>query len=159
MAQVVIRHVQRWLYRSGRPNRLAKVMNAVSSAQFSAGVLAPRNWVTVEVVGRRSGRTVAFPAVVVEHAGGRYLVSMLGDNTNWVRNVRAADGHAVLRRRGRVPVRLDEVEVADRAPILRRYLAAAPGARPHFPVDRHASLTEFRRIADRYPVFRIVPSS
>jgi deazaflavin-dependent oxidoreductase (nitroreductase family) len=154
----LLRRVQRWLYRSGRPNRLAKAMNAVSAAQFSAGLLAPRDWVTVEVVGRRSGRTVAFPAVVVEHAGGRYLVSMLGDNTNWVRNVRAAGGHAVLRRRGRVPVRLEEVDAADRAPILRRYLAVAPGARPHFPVDRDDPLTEFTRIADRYPVFRIVPS-
>ena len=60
--------------------------------------------------------------------------------------------------RGRVPIRLLEVEAGHRAPILRRYLAVAPGARPHIPVDRHAPLTEFARIADRYPVVRIVTS-
>jgi hypothetical protein len=31
----------------------------------------------------------------------------------------------------------------------------APGARPFFPVDRRAPLTEFERIVDDYPVFRI----
>ena len=41
------------------------------------------------------------------------------------------------------------------APVLRRYLQLAPGARAHFPVDRHAALQEFEPIADRYPVFRI----
>jgi hypothetical protein len=62
----------------------------------------------------------------------------------------------VLRRGGREEVRLEEVEPGDRAPILRRYLAAAPGARPHIPVDRHAPLEEFERIAGQFPVFRII---
>ena len=89
----------------------------------------------------------------------RYLVSMLGNDANWVRNVRAARGRAVLRRRGREEVRLVEVAPADRAPILRRYLAVAPGARAHLPVDRHAPLAEFERIADQFPVFQIVPAA
>ena len=72
-------------------------------------------------------------------------------------NVRAASGRAVLRRGGRQEVRLEEVEPGDRAPILRRYLQVAPGARPHLPVDRHAPLAEFERIAEQYPVFRITP--
>jgi hypothetical protein len=42
-----------------------------------------------------------------------------------------------------------------RAPILRRYLELAPGARSHIPVDRRAPLSEFESIASRYPVFRI----
>jgi len=36
-------------------------------------------------------------------------------------------------------------------------LDLAPGARPHFPVPRRAPLPEFERIADRYPVFRVLP--
>jgi hypothetical protein len=40
-------------------------------------------------------------------------------------------------------------------PVLRRYLAIAPGARPHIPVDRRAPLSEFEGIAHQYPVFRI----
>ena len=42
-----------------------------------------------------------------------------------------------------------------RAPILRRYLQVAPGARPHIPLDRRAPLAEFERIAALYPVFRV----
>ncbi len=43
----------------------------------------------------------------------------------------------------------------DRAAIVRRYLELAPGARPFFPVDRHAPLDEFERIVNDYPVFRV----
>lgn len=42
-----------------------------------------------------------------------------------------------------------------RAAILRRYLELAPGARPFFPIDRHAPLSDFEQIVDDYPVFRI----
>jgi hypothetical protein len=80
---------------------------------------------------------------------------MLGANANWVRNLKTAGGRAVLRHGRRERVHLEEVEPGTRAPILRRYLQVAPGARPHIPVDRTAPLTEFARIAADYPVFRI----
>jgi hypothetical protein len=147
----------RWMYRSGHPNWMGRVMNRVSAIQFGAGFLAPRDWVTVEVRGRSSGRVISFPAVVVHYDDERFLVSMLGERAHWVHNVRAADGRAVIRRGRRLPVRLVEIPNPERAPILRRYLAVAPGARPHVPVDRHAPLADFEAIADRYPVFRIDP--
>jgi hypothetical protein len=81
---------------------------------------------------------------------------MLGQNTNWVRNVRAAGGRAVRRHGRREAVRLEEVDPGARAPILRRYLAVAPGARAHLPVDRRAPLEEFERIAAQIPVFRVM---
>ena len=142
--------------RGGHPNRLARLMNRSAERQYSIGLLSPRRAVTLEVRGRVSGRTISFPVVVADHDGQQYLVSMLGEDVNWVRNVRAADGEAVVRRGRRRPVRLDEVPPGDRAPILRRYLALAPGARPHVPVDRHAPLGDFERVAGSYPVFRIV---
>ena len=145
----------RWMYRSGQPNPVARVLNRISAIQFSTGFLAPSHWVTLEVLGRRSGRVISFPLVVADYEGERYLVAMLGQNTNWVHNVRAARGRAVLRHRGRQAVRLEEVSPGARAPILRRYLALAPGARAHFPVDRHAPLEEFDRIGAQFPVFRI----
>lgn len=146
---------KRWMYRTGRPGRLARAMNWSSAVQFSAGLLSPKRAVTLEVRGRRTGRPIQVPVVVADYEGDRYLVSMLGAEANWVRNVRAAGGQAVLRRGGRQAVRLVEVDAAERAPILRRYLALAPGARPHVPVSRNAPLAEFARIAERYPVFRI----
>jgi deazaflavin-dependent oxidoreductase (nitroreductase family) len=144
----------RRIYRSGKPNRVAKAMNRASAAMFSAGVW-PRRLGTLVVPGRRSGRPIAFPVVLAEHGGECYLVAMLGERTNWVRNVDANDGRAVLRHGRREPVRLEPVPVADRAPILRQYLTVAPGARPHIPVDRRAPIEEFKRVAPDFPVFRV----
>ncbi|MEV4695783.1 nitroreductase/quinone reductase family protein, partial [Micromonospora echinospora] len=121
--------VMTWMYRGGRPNRPARMLNALSAWQYGVG-LAPRHWMTMEVPGRRTGRIVSVPIVVADHDGERYVVSMLGERANWVANVRAAGGRVVLRRRRREPVRLVEVPVAQRPPILRRHLALAPGARP-----------------------------
>ena len=81
---------------------------------------------------------------------------MLGDNTQWVRNVRASGGQAVLRCGGREDVHLEEISADQRAPILKAYLQIAPGARPHMPVDKDAAITEFEKIAAAYPVFRLV---
>jgi hypothetical protein len=89
--------------------------------------------------------------------GERYLVSMLGDKTNWVRNVRATGGNVTLRHGRREEVRLEEIVVECRAPILQTYLERAPNARAHLPVSKNAPLTEFERVASRFPVFRVVP--
>ena len=49
--------------------------------------------------GRRTGKTVSFPVVVARYQGERYLVSMLGEGTNWAGHVRAAGGRAAPRSR------------------------------------------------------------
>ena len=148
------RAYRRWLYRGARPNWFARLQNRATAIAFASGISATRAG-TLEVPGRRSGRTASFPVVVADYEGERYLVAMLGERTNWVRNVRAAGGRAVLRHGRREEVRLEEVPPAERPPILRRYLAVAPGARAHFPVDRHAPLEEFEPLASRFPVFRV----
>jgi F420H(2)-dependent quinone reductase len=148
----------RWLYKGGRPNRFARLQNRLSAALFSRGVL-PRRVGTLVVRGRRSGRPVSFPVVIADYDGTRYLVSMLGDRANWVRNLEADAGRAVLWHGRREAVTLTEVEAGSRAPILRRYLALAPGARPHVPVDRHAPLAAFESVAPQFPVYRIEPRS
>jgi deazaflavin-dependent oxidoreductase (nitroreductase family) len=147
--------LKRWMYPGNRPNAVARLLNGLSVVQFSSGVLAPANWVTLEVPGRRTGRLIRCPLAAVDLDGERYLVAMLGPDANWVRNVRAAGGHAVLRHGRPEAVVLEEVEVGARAPVIRRYLALAPGARPHIPVDRHAPLEAFESIAGQIPVFRV----
>jgi deazaflavin-dependent oxidoreductase (nitroreductase family) len=121
-----------------------------------ASGIAPSHWVTLEVVGRRSGRTLSFPLVMVVLDGERYLVSMLGRDVAWVRNLKAAAGHAVLRHGRTEPVRLEELATQKRAPVLKAYLKRAPGARPHIPIDKDAPLAEFEAIAEQIPVFRIL---
>ena len=109
----------RWLYKGGRPNRFARMQNSSTAVAFAAGIL-PRRAAALEIRGRRTGRVISFPVVITDLDGERYLVSMLGGEVNWVRNLRAAGGSAVLRHGRREYVRLEEVDTARRAPILRR---------------------------------------
>ncbi len=85
----------------------------------------------------------------------KYLVSMLGEKANWVSNVKAASGKATLRHGTSEQVLLEEVNVKERAPILKEYLQIAPGARPHIPVDKDAPISEFEKIASEFPVFKL----
>jgi hypothetical protein len=142
------------MYAGQRGNVTARRFARFWSTLFAWGV-APRRWVTLEVVGRTSGKVLRFPLGEADLDGRRYLVSMLGNDCNWVRNVRAADGQAFLVRRKRIPCLLVEVPVDQRAPIIKQYLEQVPGARPHIPVDRRADVVEFEVIAPDYPVFLI----
>ena len=146
---------KRWLYREQRPNWIARLVKSAWSALFSSGLL-PDSMVTLEVIGRTSGRVVMLPVAVAEVSGQRYLVSMLGEHAQWVRNVRAAGGKAMFRHGSREAVHLEEVPVDQRAPILKAYLRIAPGARPHVPVNKNAELVEFEQVAMAFPVFHVV---
>ena len=146
---------ERWLYRGGRPNALARVLNRATAAVNGWGI-APNYMITLEVVGRRSGRPISFPLVMVVANGRRYLVSMLGADVAWVRNLRAADGRALLRHGRTERVRLEEVPVAERGPVLIAYVKRAPGARPHLGVDKNVSPEQLQAMAARIPVFRVL---
>jgi F420H(2)-dependent quinone reductase len=124
---------------------------------MAASGRAPERLHTLEVRGRRSGRSISFPLVVADYEGERYLVAMLGERVNWVANVRAAGGRALLRHGRREAVRLEDVDPESRGPILRRYLQLAPGARAHIAVDPSAPLEQFNNVAANYPVFLIRP--
>jgi deazaflavin-dependent oxidoreductase (nitroreductase family) len=144
----------RWMYRGARPNRVARAFNA-PWAKLSAVGVWPDRMVTLRVPGRHTGQSASVPLVVATYQGERYLVSMLGQQANWVQNVRAANGEVTLQHGRSEQVRLVEVDPAERAPILRRYLEVAPGARAHIPVHRKAPVEDFAAIAAMFPVFRI----
>ena len=145
----------RWFYRGGRPNLVARLLDRGSAMVCALGV-APDFMVTLEVPGRRTGRIVHLPLVMVVVDGERYLVSMLGEDVNWVRNVKAADGRVTLRHGLSEDVRLEEVAPEHRAPVLKDYLRRAPRAGAHMPVEKDAPLAEFERVSPRFPVFRVV---
>lgn len=148
----------RWMYRGGRPSRLATIVNRAWAIAAVIG-LAPGCMAALEVRGRRTGRVLSFPVMVADYQGDRYIVAILGENSNWVSNARAADGRAVLRhsRGRREDIHLTEIASGARGSILRRYLEIAPGSRPHIPIDPGAPAAELERVAARYPVFRIDP--
>jgi hypothetical protein len=145
---------KRWLYQGGHPNLIAKVLNRGWAILHAVGI-SPNYLVTLEVMGKQSGKLIRFPLVMTAMNGERYLVSMLGEEVNWVRNVKAAGGKARLRHGICEEVVLEEVDVPQRAAILKGYLRVAPGARPHIPVHKDAPLTAFEEIAAKYPVFKV----
>lgn len=144
------------LYPAGRPNAFTSRLNSAWAWLSSLG-LGPSFMVSLETKGRRTGRILRVPMVMAQLGPDRYLVSMLGENADWVRNARASSGEAALRHGGVERVRLEEVPASERAPILKAYLVRAPGARPHFDISPDASLEQFARVASRYPVFRVRP--
>ena len=142
-------------YPGGRPRAFTRRLNSAQAWLTARGVL-PALLVALETRGRRTGKPLLVQLVVAQVGTERYLVSMLGENADWVRNARASGGAAVLRHRVTENVKLEEVSVSERAPILKAYLQVAPGARPHFDINPDAPLAEFDKVAPRYPVFRIV---
>jgi len=151
-----LQNLKRWLYRGNRPNWIAQILNKGWTFIHSSGI-APNYLVTLEVIGRKSGQIIALPVVVALVDGQRYLVSMLGNEAQWVLNVRAANGKAYIRSGRRIEVMMEEVPIEQRPPILKAYLQRAPGARPHIPVNKNAPLAEFEKVAALFPAFRIVP--
>src|SRR5262249_32457793 len=146
----------RLCYRDWRPTRLGRWINRLAR-WWVAFELSSWNMAVLEARGRASGQRRVTPVVIATVAGQRYLVSMLGPGSDWVKNVEAAHGAAVLRQGRRRPVHLVGVPPAARAPILREYVRVATSGRHHLPVAVGAPLSEFQSIAERYPVYRIDP--
>jgi F420H(2)-dependent quinone reductase len=146
----------RIFYSRWRPTRLGKLVDRFTAWLSGLG-LTPPILLTLQVKGRTSSRLRSNVLVPATYNGQRYVVSMLGDRSEWVRNVRAAGGEAFIKRGRARPVWLTEIPPAERAPILKAYCEVATSGRHHFPVPPSASLAEFEAIAAYYPVFRIDP--
>ena len=103
--------------------------------------------------------------VLVAFGGQRYLVALAGES-EWVRNVRAAHGHVVLRHDAqRYAAHLTEVPVTERAEVIRAYIhRPSPRGRPmvrtgearhYFGIEPDATPSEIEAVAPNYPVFRV----
>jgi hypothetical protein len=142
------------------PRRRIAFVNRVV-ARLAALGLTPKNTISLEVPGRRTGRVRRTSLVVTELRGCGYLVSLAGQS-EWVRNVLANGNRASLRRIRSSPVYLAEIPVEERPPVLKAYLSKRAyskspefEAREFFGVSPDATLAQLAEIANRYPVFRI----
>jgi hypothetical protein len=151
-----------------RVGLFVRANNAVMRSLISAGVRIG-TFAVLTVPGRRTGRPVSVPLVVFPYAGHDHLVASYGV-VNWVRNLRAANGRADLRR-GHATEKITAVELtAEQAgPILRFSLRAGPPGiprpivrifrryfvLPYLDVDMHSSDDDFVRAARNHPVFRL----
>jgi F420H(2)-dependent quinone reductase len=112
-----------------RVGAFVRFNNAVMRSMIRAGIRIGTFAILI-VPGRTSGRPIEIPLVVFPYRGDRYLVASYGI-VNWVRNLRAAGGHAKLRR-GRTTEEITAVELPTEqaAPILRHNLRAGPPGIP-----------------------------
>jgi hypothetical protein len=114
-----------WLYRGQRPNWIVRILNlpaAIVATFWDHGQL-------YAIVGSdRAKIRASYFAVGGDCSveGQQYLVSMLGDKAQWVLNVRAAGGKAVIHSGRRTTVQIEEVPPDQRAPILKAYLERDP---------------------------------
>ena len=109
------------------------------------------------VRGRSTGELRSTPVNLLTSGGARYLVAPRGV-TQWVRNVRAADGEAQLRvGRRSEDVRLVELADDDKPALLRAYLRRWWFEVGVFfdGVNAKAPESRLREIAPGYPVFRV----
>jgi hypothetical protein len=124
---------------------------------------APCGTVILEVRGRRSRRLYSTLVTWAQYGPDRYLVVMPADEPQWVKNMRADDGHVVLRHgHRRTAALLQEVPLARRAAILQvwyRTTSLSSNPRRHFGLDRFASVEDFEGLAASHAVFRICNDS
>ena len=135
-------------------SRIDRAMNATVRGLARLGISIQGTRV-LAVRGRRSGawRTIVLNPITVD--GHRYLVAPRGE-TQWVHNLRSAgEGELRLGRRAE-PFAATEVAAADRAPILRAYLAAYGwSAGKYFDVDADSTDAELVAAGPDHPVFRL----
>lgn len=136
-------------------NRINKVITGLQRVGIAFG---PMQLLTV--AGRRSGQPRTFPIAVLPLAGGRYLVQAF-QHAAWVANARAADTATLTRGRRSTTVRLVEVPVEERRPLLREVVKTQPtSAAKRYVTNGLADAPTADAVAaaaDRIAVFRIEP--
>jgi deazaflavin-dependent oxidoreductase (nitroreductase family) len=153
-----------------RVGLFVRANNAVMRSLISAGVRIG-TFAVLTLPGRKTGRPVHVPLVVFSDGESRYLVASYGI-VNWVRNLRAAEGRAQLRR-GRTTEEITATELPPEqaGPILRFSLQNGPPGiprlivrifrrffvLPYLDVGMDSSDDDFARSARNHPVFRVQP--
>lgn len=139
------------------------VVNPVARTLVLRGLTgrADQNLMRVlRVAGRRTGRLHDVPVRVAVKDGQHYVVSLLGE-TEWARNLRAADTATVLDGPRVETVRGEELTAQETEAFLRWYvtipehgLSVRAGLRIN---PRRPDPEGLRRAAEQHPVFQLVP--
>ncbi len=137
-----------------KPNTATKKMSSFLGWLAARG-LGPKRMVRLEHKGRVSGGMRSTAVNWTELDGQRYLVSPRGE-TQWVRNVRADGGRAVLRRGGTAEtVRLEEVPAEGRAAVIKQYVGENKIVKGEFGLEPDDPIEQYKEIAANHPTFLI----
>jgi deazaflavin-dependent oxidoreductase (nitroreductase family) len=133
-------------------NTFVRVSNAMTSFFLRLGVNMG-NMALLTVRGRKSGKPITNPIVIVVQDGKRYLFSPFGI-VNWVRNLRAAGGEIAITRGRRTEIHAIELAPEVAAPIYQGAVRSFPSyVRGYLNVTANSSLEEFEREVPTHPVF------
>jgi deazaflavin-dependent oxidoreductase (nitroreductase family) len=140
--------------------RIVNGMNKVIVGLQRVGIaFGPMQLLTV--AGRRSGQPRTFPIAVLPLTGGRYIIQAY-PKAAWVANARAADTVTLTRGRRSSIVRLVEVSVEERRPLLREVVAVSPASVGNRYVTTGladaATPDAVAAAASRIAVFRVEPA-
>jgi deazaflavin-dependent oxidoreductase (nitroreductase family) len=130
-------------------NRVVAVLTRLGVSVWGSRVLRVR--------GRKTGEVRTTPVNLLTYDGTRYLVAPRGE-TQWVRNIRAADGAGELALGRKVePFRAVELSDDQKPEVLRAYLKRwKPEVGVFFDgVSADSTDEEVARIAPDHPAFRI----
>ena len=130
-------------------NRVVAVLTRLGVSVWGSRVLRVR--------GRKTGEVRTTPVNLLTYNGTRYLVAPRGE-TQWVRNIRAADGAGELALGRKVePFRAVELSDDQKPEVLRAYLKRwKPEVGVFFDgVSADSTDEEVARIAPDHPAFRI----
>jgi hypothetical protein len=134
------------------------MMVALQSRGFTLGSVR-----VLSVPGRVSGEMRATPVTPFVVNGRRYVVG-ISEQDDWVKNARTAGWGLLSHGRREERVRLEDLPVEERGPILREYPNKAPRGIPFFrkayglPKDKVALPEAFAALASRCPVLRLEES-
>jgi hypothetical protein len=139
------------------PQRLPRWLKVVNPIviRLNRWGLAVGTMHVLTIRGRTSGKPYSAPVSLLNLDGQRYIVSLPW--VNWVKNARVA-GVGLLERGSRVEqVRLVELSLEERTPVVRAFPVQVPGGVAFFqlPADPEA----FERVAPQLTAFRVEPAT
>ena len=141
-----------------KPNFLEQVLNKAFGFIVGLGFGLRHNYL-LQVPGRRTRRVYSTPIDLLELKGRRFLVAGRG-RTQWVRNAEAA-GEVILKggtTRQKYHIRV--VPNEERPEILKAYVDRFKlTVQRYFRGQSGSNLRVFAAIAERYPVFELLPLS
>lgn len=141
-----------------KPNFFEQILNKGFGVLVGLGVGLRHNYL-LQVRGRKTGRVYSTPVDLLDFNGGRFLVAGRG-RTQWVRNAEAAGEIALKRGTKRKKYRVRVVPNEEKPEILKAYLDRFKlTVQQYFPVGAGSNPTAFAEIAERYPVFELLPLS
>jgi deazaflavin-dependent oxidoreductase (nitroreductase family) len=139
-----------------KPNFFEQILNKGFGVLVGLGIGLRHNYL-LQVRGRKTGRVYSTPIDLLEIEEKRFLVAGRG-RTQWVLNAEAA-GEVVLKKgTNEQKFRIRVVPDEEKPEILKAYLHRFKlTVQRYFPIQAGSDPRTFSEIAERYPVFELLP--